>query len=154
MKVPRKSIDGELYWHVHKKLKRNQNKMETTIGLYGKGNEIISWCLLYEDHVLFWMAIVVTCVVVVEAHCKKSVQVRLATTMSTKVRKSSLMMTISTHLRVWQGQRWETILSTWAPFFNAIIAIVFQNVSWVAMCSLLHGQHSKCIPKSLMLQPH
>jgi len=33
--------------HVHKKSKGIKTKMETTVGLYGKGNEIISYCLLY-----------------------------------------------------------------------------------------------------------
>jgi hypothetical protein len=41
-KVPRKFVDGKLYWHVHKKSKRIKTRMGTTVGLYNKKNEIIS----------------------------------------------------------------------------------------------------------------
>jgi hypothetical protein len=74
--------------------------------------------------------------------------------MSTKVRKSSLVMTISTCLRVWKGKRWETSFCTWVPFFDAIVTMIFWNVSWAIMHSFPHRQHSKWILKSLMVWPY
>jgi hypothetical protein len=65
--------------------------------------------------------------------------------MSTKVWKSFLAMEISIHLCVWWGEKWENFLCMWTPLLDMIIAMVFQSVSWVAMCSLLHRQHSKWI---------
>jgi hypothetical protein len=65
-----------------------------------------------------------------------------------------LVMTISTHLCVWWGKRWETSLCTWAPIFNMMAIMIFQNISYVAMHSLSHGQCNKWIPKSSMVWPH
>jgi hypothetical protein len=54
--------------------------METIVGLYGKGNEIISWCLLYVGLCLVLSSNFVACIVVVEAHYIKFVQVGLTMT--------------------------------------------------------------------------
>jgi hypothetical protein len=119
--------------------------METIVGLYCKGNDIIFWCSLCVRLCLSWVATVATCVVIVETCCTKFVQVELTMIMSTKVWKSFLMMAISIHLHVWRGEKWENFLCMWISLFNMIIATVFQSVSWVAMRSLLHKQCSKWI---------
>jgi hypothetical protein len=103
---------------------------------------------------LSWTAIVIACVIIVKTHCTKSVCVDLTMITSARVRKLSLVMTISTRLCVWQRKRWETSLYTWAPLFDVIIAMVFQSISWAAMHSFPHRQHSKWIPKSLMVWSH
>jgi len=35
--------------------------------------------------------------------------------------------------------------------FNTIATTISQSISWATMCSLLHGQCNKWIPKSLMV---
>ncbi len=104
-------------------------------------------CLVLSDNV-------VTCIVVVKACCTKFVWIELVITTSFKVQNKSLMMTISIRLHVWRGKRWEISLCTWAPFYNVIAAMLFRNVSWVAMHIFRHGEHSKWIPKSLMVWTH
>jgi hypothetical protein len=75
-------------------------------------------------------------------------------TTSIKVRKLSLVMIIFTRLCVWWGKKWKTSLYMWAPLFDAIVAMVFWSVSWVVVQSFSHEQHSKWIPKSLMVWQH
>jgi hypothetical protein len=73
---------------------------------------------------------------------------------SSKFKKLSLAMTISIHLHVWQGKRWETPICTWAPLSDVMVTMVCWIVSWAAMCSLLHEQCSNWIPKSSIVWPH
>jgi hypothetical protein len=63
---------------------------------------------LAQDHVFSQKAIVTISVVVVNVRCTISVQVGFAMTMSIKVRKSSLVIRISTCRQVWRKKRWET----------------------------------------------
>jgi hypothetical protein len=42
----------------------------------------------------------------------------------------------------------------WTPLSNVIVTMISQSVSCATMRSLLHGQHSKWIPKSLMVWTH
>jgi hypothetical protein len=100
------------------------------------------------------MTTIVACVIVVKTHYTKCVWVISVMTMSTKVRKLFMVMTITTCLRVWWGKTWETILCTWTPLSVEIDVMVFQSLSWVVVHSLLHEQRNKWIPKSSMVWPH
>jgi hypothetical protein len=129
-------------------------RMDTIIGLYGKGNEIIFWHSLCVGSCLILSG---NCRCMCRYHWRWSTkfgQVGSVMTMFAKVQKFSLVMTISIHICVWLGKRWKTSFYTWVPFSDVIVALVFRSISWVAMCSLLHGQCSKWIPKSLMVWPH
>ncbi len=128
--------------------------METIISLYGKGNQIISWCLFYVGLYLVWSDNChCTC-----CRCQNMLQwfgpVRSTMTTFASVWKLSWVMTISICLSVWRRKRWEACIYMWAPFFDAITAMVFWNVSWAIMCSLPQEQCSKWIPKSSMVSPH
>lgn len=57
--------------------------MKTTIGLYGKGNEVVSLCMY--DLVFSWIAMVMACIVVDDAHCPTCERVGSTMTMSIKV---------------------------------------------------------------------
>jgi hypothetical protein len=57
------------------------------------------------DHALFRATIVIACIVVIETHCTKSIQVELTMIMFAKVRKLFMVMTISTHFHVWWRKR-------------------------------------------------
>jgi hypothetical protein len=57
-----------------------------------------------------WIAMIITCVVVVDACCTIFVQTKSTMMMSIKVWKSFLMIRISTPCQVWWGKRWETSL--------------------------------------------
>jgi hypothetical protein len=103
---------------------------------------------------LFWVAIVATCVVIIEAHYTKFGLIKLTMKMSAKVQKLFLVMTISICFCVWWRKRWKTSLYMWVSFFNAIDAMKSRSISWVVVHSLLHGQCSKWIPKSLMVWSH
>jgi hypothetical protein len=127
--------------------------METTVGLYGKGNEIIFRHLLCVGSCLVLNSNY-TCIIVIEAHCTKSVRIELVMTTFARVWKPSLVMTISTCFCMWQRKRWKTFLCMWAPFFDVIITTIFQSISWVVVHPFLHGQHSKWISKSWMVWPH
>jgi len=138
LKVPRRYVDGELYWHVHK-LKRNQNKDGNNCRSLWQGewNHLLAFAFV-QDRALLWATTIVACIVVVKAHCNKFVRVGSTMTTSAKVRKPSLVMTISICFHVWQEKRWKTFLYTWTPFSDAIVTTISQNVSWVVVCSLPH----------------
>jgi hypothetical protein len=59
------------------------------------------------DHVFFWMAIVIACIVMNDACCIIFGRVELAMTTSTEAQKPSLVIKKSIH-RVWWKKRWET----------------------------------------------
>ncbi len=105
-------------------------------------------------HIAHGLQSIVACIIIIEACYTKFVWVKSAMTTSTKVRKLFLVMKISIRLHVWQGNRWDTSIYTWAPLCNAIATLLFQSISWAAMCSLLHRQCSKWIPKSSMVWSH
>ncbi len=139
-----------MYTRNHKGIK---TRMETIIGFYGKGNEIISWCLLCVGSCL----VNGNCHYMCCHHWNTLHQIntnRIGMTTSIKVQKLSLVMTTSIHLHVWQGKRWKTFIFTWASFSNAMAAMVSRNVSWAAMHSFLHEQRNKWICKSSMVWLH
>ncbi len=129
-------------------------KMVTTIGLYGKRNDIISWrsfyvglrLILNGNYCYMW------------CHHRSTLhQIYTSQIRNDNVRqvwKLSLVMIISTYFRVWWGKMWKISLYMWAPFFDAIATMVSQSVSWATVHSLPHGQHNKWIPKSSMVWPH
>ncbi len=101
-----------LYMHVHKKLKGIKTRIETITCFYGKGNEIISWCLFNVG----------SCLVLNDnchyIRCRWSTlhqmwmnQINMTT--FTKVRKLSVVMTISIHLHVWWQKKWKVYFCTW-----------------------------------------
>jgi hypothetical protein len=100
------------------------------------------------------MATITTCVIIVEAHYTKFGQIGSTMTKSAKVQKLFLVMTISIHLHVWRGKRWETFFCTWAPFSDAITTTISWSISWAIMRSFSHMQRNKWIPKSLMVWSH
>jgi hypothetical protein len=140
-----------MYTRSYKKIK---TRMETIIGFYGKGNEIISYHSLYVGSRLVLNS---NCCCM-HCHCQNMLHQIYISWIGNdnfiKVWKLSLIMTISICLLVWQGKKWKTSLYTWAPSSDAIATTIFWTVSWVIMCSLSHGQHNKWIPKSSMVWPH
>jgi hypothetical protein len=110
--------------------------------------------LTWDTSILSLRETIVYIFIVVETHYTKFVWIKLVMKMSTKVWKPFLVMTISTHLHVWWGKSWQTSICTWTPLSNRISMMVFRNISWVAVHSLLHGQCNKWIPKSSMVWPH
>jgi hypothetical protein len=100
------------------------------------------------------VAIVITCTIIVETCCTKFVWVESTRIMFVRIQRLSLVMTIFTCLHVWWGKRWKTSLYTWAPFSDVIVTMIFWSVSWATMCSFLHVQHNKWIPKSSMVWSH
>ncbi len=64
-------------------VKKVETKLKTTIGLYGKGNEIVFLCMY--DIVFSWIATIIACIVVEDAHDTTCEQVGSTMTMSTKV---------------------------------------------------------------------
>jgi len=78
------------------------------------------------DRALSWMGIVIACAVIIEACYTKSIWVRSRMKTFAKVRKLSLVITISIHLCVWQRKRWKTFIYTWDPLFNAIVVMYLK----------------------------
>ncbi len=129
-----------MYTRNQKIIKR---RMETTIGLYGEGNWIIYWHSFCVGSCFSWTIIVVACIVIIEAHCTKSIWVKSVMTTSARVQKKSLMMTISIRLSVWRRKKWETFFCTWGSLSNVITTMVSWSISWVVVRSLPHKQRSK-----------
>ncbi len=113
-------------------------KMETIISFYGKGNEIISWpslyvglCLVLNDNYCC-----------MHYHCRSMLhQICMSHISNDNVCQGSKTVFSDDNIHSSScvvGERWETFLYTWAPLFNAITAMVFQNVSWVTMHLLSH----------------
>jgi hypothetical protein len=70
------------------------------------------------------------------------VWVKSAMTMSIKVWKPFLVITISNHRQVWRGKRWETSVWICVALSKAIVTTISQNVSWTVVHSLLEGHQS------------
>ncbi len=109
-----------------------------------------------KDRALFWVAIVATCDVILEAHCTKFVRVGLAM-INDNIRQNS--KTISNDDNIHSSlfttkKRWETSFNTWVKLFDVMVAMVSRNISWVTMRSFLREQHNKWIPKSSMVWHH
>jgi hypothetical protein len=131
-----------------------KTRMETTVGLYGKGNEIISWPSLYVglcfvlsgNYCYMWY------------HCWSMLhQIYMSQISNDNVHQGT--QTISNDDNIHSslcvvGKRWKTFLCMWVPLYNAIASVLSRYVSWVTMCSFMHGQHSKWIPNSSMVWPH
>jgi hypothetical protein len=135
----------------NQKKSANENNHKVFIA---RGIKLFLYLRFTYNHVFFWVAIVIACTIIVKACYTKFGHVELIMTTFIQVRKLSLMMTISIHLHVWRGKRWETSFYTWAPLFDALAAKVSWSVSWAIVRSLLHGQRSKWIPKSSMVWSH
>ncbi len=103
---------------------------------------------------MFWTKNTIVCIIIIKTHYTKSIRIKSAMTTSTTIQKSSLVMTIFTHLCVWWRKRWKTSLCTWTPFFDTIVVTISRNVLWFAVCSFLHKQCSKWISKSSMVWSH
>jgi len=70
-----------MYTRSYKKIK---TRMETIIGFYGKGNEIISYHSLYVGSRLVLNSNCCACIVIVKTCCTKSIQVGLAMIISSR----------------------------------------------------------------------
>ncbi len=150
MKVPKRSADGELYMHVHKKFKRNQNE---------DGDNRRSLWQREWNHFLAFVCVGSRLVLNDNYHCMcychQSMLHQIYTSrigndnicQGTKIVSSD--DNIHSSLCV-AGKRWKPSLYT----SDVIVAIVFWNVLWATMCSLLHEQCNKWIPKSLMVWSH
>jgi hypothetical protein len=125
-------------------------RMETIIGLYGKGNEIISWrsfcvgsCFVLSDNYHYMCY----------RHWSMLHQIYTSRIDNDNIHQGTKIVSsddnIHSSLCV-TGKRWKTSLYT----FDAIIAMVFWSISWAIVCSLPHRQCSKWIPKSLMVWSH
>jgi hypothetical protein len=130
-------------------------RMETIVGLYGKGNEIISWhsfyvgsCLVLSGNYHHYMC-----------YCCWSTLHQIYTSQihNDNIHRSMKIVygddNIQSSLCV-VGKRWKTLFYTWAPLSDVIATMVSWSVSWVAMRSLSHMQCNKWIPKSLLVWPH
>jgi hypothetical protein len=153
-KVPRRFVNGELSWHVHKKSKRNQNE---------DGDNRRSLWQREWNHLL--ATVLCRIMFVLSGNCccmhychqtsyTKFVWAELIMTMSSKVWKSSLVITISICFQVWRGKRWVISFYMWVPLFDTIFTMIFWSISWVVVCSLLHKQCNKWISKSSIVWPH
>ncbi len=77
-------------------------KMETTIGLMAREMKSFLSTFFMQYCGLFLVANIAACIVVIKTYYTKFVQIESIMTMSTRVQKWSLVMTISTHLCVWR----------------------------------------------------
>jgi hypothetical protein len=128
--------------------------METTIGLYGKRNELISRrsfcvrsCLVFSgNYCCMWCC----CWNMLHQICMSQIG-------NNNIRQGSKIIFDDDNIHsssYMPGKRWETFFYMWVPFSNAIAITIFRSVSWATMHSLSHIQHNEWIPKSSMVWPH
>jgi len=129
-------------------------RMVTIVGLYGKGNEIISWRLLWVGSCL---------VLNNNYHCmcchhwNTLHQIYTSRIRNENIRQDTKIFFGDDNIHSFScvvGKRWKTFFYMWVPLSNVIVTTIFWSVSWAAVCSFPHRQCNKWIPKSLMVWPH
>jgi hypothetical protein len=102
------------------------------------------------DRVFSWMTIVIACIVMDNAHCTIFKQVESIMITSIKVQKLFLVIKILTHCQMRWGRRWETSFCTCVPIFKTIVVTISQRISWVEVCSFLHGHSLKQVDTQII----
>jgi hypothetical protein len=123
-------------------------------GLYGKGNEIISWCSFCVGSCLIFSGnyCCMQC-----CHWNTLHQICMSRINNDNVHQGLKVIFDDDNVHLsscMPGKRWETFFYMWTPFSNMIVIMISQCISWAAMHSLLHEQRNKWIPKSSMAWPH
>jgi hypothetical protein len=137
---------------VHMQAVKNESKgkwKHPYVSLTKRMKSLFGVCSMY-DHFFSEVAIIITCVFVVDVRCTIYVRVWSTMTMSIKVQKPSLVIRMSTHCGMWWGEKWETSFWTCASLSKTIIAIVFQGVSWPIVFSFLQGHQIKWVHNVVM----
>jgi hypothetical protein len=107
----RKNKKGHWWWAIvawTQEIKKKLNKKwkQTYISM-ARGMKSAPDVRFVYDSVFCWTTIVVACVVVHDAQCTISEQIKLTMTMSTKVWKLFLEIRAPTCHRMWHNKRWD-----------------------------------------------
>jgi hypothetical protein len=128
--------------------------MEITIGLYGKGNEIIFWssfcvglCLVVSNNSRYMWH-----------YCQSMMhQIWRSQINNDNVHYGSKIIFGDDNIHSFSSVAKENVkffFYLWVPLFDVIATMVFWSVSWVVVCSFPHRQCNKWIPNSSMVWPH
>jgi len=131
-----------------------KTRMETTVDLYNKGNEIISWQLLYIGSCLVLNG---NCFYIHYSRWNTLHQICTNQINNDNIHRGSKIVFGDDNIHPFPymtKKRWEASHYTWAPLSNTIVATISWSVSWVVVHSLSHKQLNKWIPKSSMLYDH